>query len=100
CARCRAGLRRDLAAIHPAAGSRRYGETVSSQPRCPHCRHLLYLDALTCPNCEAEPRYHILTRQFYGIRNGQIVIDGQTWYTCSNREWNCNWLVWEDSPAG
>jgi len=73
---------------------------VSSQPRCPHCRHFLYLDTLTCPNCEADLGFHILTRQFYGIRHGQVVIDGQTWYTCSNREWACNWLVWEDAPAG
>ena len=55
---------------------------------------------LQCPNCEAELGYHLLTRQFYGVRNGQVVIDGQTWYTCSNREWDCNWLVREDAPAG
>jgi hypothetical protein len=73
---------------------------VSSQPRCPHCRHFLYLDALKCPNCEADLGYHILSRQFYGIRNNRVVIEGQTWYTCSNREWDCNWLVWEDAPAG
>ena len=58
---------------------------MSSQPRCPHCRHFLYLDALRCPNCEAELGYHILTRQFHGMRNNHTVIDGQNWYTCSNR---------------
>ncbi|WP_439593982.1 zinc-binding metallopeptidase family protein [Microbacterium sp.] len=73
---------------------------MSSQPRCPHCRAFVYLDALICPNCTAELGYHILTRQFHGIRNGRVVIDGQNWYTCSNREWDCNWLVWEDAPAG
>lgn len=73
---------------------------MSSQPRCPHCRHFVYLDALTCPNCEADLGYQILHRQFYGLRNGQVVIDEHTWYTCSNRDWDCNWLVREDAPAG
>jgi hypothetical protein len=73
---------------------------VSSQPRCPHCRHFLYLDRLTCPNCGADLGYHMLSRQFHGLRNNQTVIEGRTWYTCSNREWDCNWLVRDDAPAG
>ena len=60
----------------------------------------MYLDTLICPNCEAELGYHILSRQFLGVRNGYAVIDGIGWYTCSNREWGCNWLVWENAPAG
>lgn len=77
-----------------------YGEGVSSQPRCPHCRHFIYLDTLTCPNCEADLGFHIISRRFYGIRAGQTVIDGQTWHACSNRGWSCNWLVRDDAPAG
>jgi hypothetical protein len=73
---------------------------VSSQPRCPHCRHFAFLDALSCRNCGAELGYQILARQFLGIRNDRVVVDEITWYTCSNREWGCNWLVREDAPAG
>lgn len=71
-----------------------------AQPRCPYCRHFVYLNELRCPHCTGELGFHLLTRQFHGIRHGQTVIDGQTWYTCSNRIWNCNWLVWEEGPAG
>ncbi len=73
---------------------------MSSQPRCPHCRHFLYLDSLICPSCDAELGYHMLSRQFFGLRNNQVVIEDRTWYTCSNREWACNWLVRDDAPAG
>ncbi|WP_137843467.1 putative zinc-binding metallopeptidase [Microbacterium sp. 2FI] len=73
---------------------------MSSQPRCPYCRQFVYLDALRCPNCSAELGFHIVTRQFYGLRQGRTEIEGQNWYACSNRDWACNWLVWENAPAG
>lgn len=73
---------------------------MSSVPRCPHCRHFVYLDTLTCPNCAADLGYAILQREFVGLRGGQATIDGTTWYTCSNRGWDCNWLVREDASAG
>jgi hypothetical protein len=73
---------------------------VSSQPRCPHCRHFLYLDTLVCPNCGADLGFHMLSRQFYGLRNNQTMIADRIWYTCSNRSWACNWLVRDDAPAG
>lgn len=89
-----------LATTRRAPAPARYGEDVTSQPRCPHCRHFLYLDRLTCPECGADLGYSMLTRQFHGLRGNQTVIDGRIWYTCSNREWSCNWLVREDAPAG
>ena len=71
-----------------------------AQPRCPSCRQFVYLNALRCPKCDDELGYHLLKRQFFSLRRGQTVIDGQTWYACSNRGWDCNWLVWEGAPAG
>lgn len=72
----------------------------TSQPTCPHCEHFVYLDVLTCPHCQTTLGYHILSSQFHELTDGRAVIDGQTWYTCSNRSWDCNWLVREDGPAG
>jgi hypothetical protein len=53
-----------------------------------------------CPQCSAELGFHILSRTFAGLRGGKAVIDGSTWYACSNRAWGCNWLVRDDAPAG
>lgn len=69
-------------------------------PRCPFCRHLVLLDQLNCPKCDAELGFNVLRRQFHGLRNGKVDIDGVTWYACSNRDWLCNWLVREDAPSG
>lgn len=71
-----------------------------SEPRCPHCRSLVYLDALSCPECDGELAYDPTTLSFRGIRDQRAVIDGRTWFTCSNRIWLCNWLVRDDAPAG
>ncbi|MGA7148855.1 MAG: putative zinc-binding metallopeptidase [Microbacterium sp.] len=73
---------------------------MSSQPRCPHCRHFVYLDTLTCPNCEADLGYNIELREFFGLHHGRVQTGERTWYACSNRDWDCNWLVREDAPAG
>lgn len=70
------------------------------QPRCPYCRHFVNLDQLTCSNCDGEIGFHVLTREFQPVRAGVSVVDGVTWYTCSNRGWACNWLVRDDAPAG
>lgn len=73
---------------------------MSSAPRCPHCRHFVYLDALRCPNCEGDLGFHIISREFVGVRGGQALVDDTTWFTCSNRGWSCNWLVRDDAPSG
>ncbi|WP_438352847.1 zinc-binding metallopeptidase family protein [Microbacterium sp. CJ88] len=73
---------------------------MSPQPRCPYCRHFVYLDALTCPECDATLAYNMVERQFHGLRNGQTVIDDEVWHSCSNRGWGCNWLVRDDAESG
>ena len=77
-----------------------YGESVSSTPRCPSCRRFIYLDTLECPDCRTEVGLRIVDHLFVGIRDDRAVVDGVTWYTCSERDWGCNWLVREDAPAG
>ncbi len=73
---------------------------MSSTPRCPSCRRFVYLDTLVCPDCTTEMGLEVIERRFVGIRDGRAVVDGVTWYTCSERRWGCNWLVREDAPAG
>ncbi len=73
---------------------------MTPAPRCPTCRHFEYLDTLVCEYCGTELGFQLLTRRFYAVRDNRVVIDGATWYTCSNRGWGCNWLVREDAPAG
>ena len=73
---------------------------MTPTPRCPSCRHFVYLDTLDCPHCDAQLGYHFMERQFRGIHNDRVIIDGATWYACSQRDWLCNWLVHEDAPAG
>lgn len=73
---------------------------VITAPRCPHCRHFVFLDLLNCPGCGADVAFDIVTRQFAGLRDGKAVIDDVARYACSNRTWGCNWLVREDAPSG
>ncbi|MEJ1155589.1 zinc-binding metallopeptidase family protein [Microbacterium marmarense] len=73
---------------------------MSSQPHCPHCRRFVYLDTLVCPNCTTQLGYDLASRQFHSVVDGQVAIDSNLRFTCSNREWLCNWLVADDASAG
>lgn len=73
---------------------------MSTTPRCPSCRRFLTLDTLRCPTCRTDVGYQVIDRAFHPLRDDRVVIDGITWYACSQREWGCNWLVREDAPAG
>lgn len=71
-----------------------------STPRCPSCRRFIYLDTLVCPDCRTEVGFQILQRRFVSVRSGRATVEDVTWYTCSEREWGCNWLVRDDAPSG
>lgn len=73
---------------------------MSTTPRCPSCRRFIYLDTLVCPDCSTEVGFQILEQRFVSIRDDRVVVDDVTWYSCSERDWGCNWLVREDAPAG
>lgn len=78
----------------------RYGDPVSSTPRCPSCRRFVYLDTLVCPECGTEMGMQVIDRVFVALRDGRATGDDGTWFACSEREWGCNWLVRDDAPAG
>ncbi|WP_431803123.1 zinc-binding metallopeptidase family protein [Microbacterium sp. bgisy203] len=73
---------------------------MSTTPRCPSCRRFVYLDTLVCPACGTEMGLQVIERVFEAVHAGRTVVDGVTWFTCSERDWGCNWLVREDAPAG
>lgn len=77
-----------------------YGDHVSTTPRCPSCRRFVTLDTLACPDCGTEMGLQVISRAFIALRGDRASDDGTTWYTCSEREWGCNWLVRDDAPAG
>ncbi|AYG03779.1 zinc-binding metallopeptidase family protein [Gryllotalpicola protaetiae] len=60
----------------------------------------MFLDQLQCPGCGAELAFDAVGRQFHGVRDRKAADGSTTWYTCSNRQWGCNWLVDEDAEAG
>lgn len=59
---------------------------MSTTSRCPSCRHFVYFDALVCPSCGTELGFNLIERGFVGIHNDRAVVDGVTYYTCSQRE--------------
>ncbi len=73
---------------------------MSTTPRCPSCRRFVYLDTLECPDCGTELGFQVIRREFFALRDDRVSVDDAMWFSCSQREWGCNWLVREDAPAG
>jgi len=69
-------------------------------PRCPSCQSFAFLDTMECLACGAELGYRHSTRSFLLVHPEGTVADGETWRTCSNRSWGCNWLVADSEESG
>ena len=69
-------------------------------PRCPHCRGFAFLDWLACENCGTQLGFQHTSLQYLEARPEGTSADGDTWRTCSNRDWGCNWLVADGEESG
>ena len=69
-------------------------------PRCPHCQSFAFLDWTACGNCGVELGYRYTTLSFLPAHPEGTTVDGETWRTCSNRDWGCNWLVADSEESG
>lgn len=60
----------------------------------------MLLETHTCPACGTPVAYHPPSRTLVEAPGNDIVVDGGLWHLCANRrEWNCNWLV-ADQTSG
>jgi hypothetical protein len=69
-------------------------------PRCPECQSFAFLDALVCSACGTELGYRFDTLSFLAVHPEGTIVDDDTWRTCSNRSWGCNWLVADREESG
>ena len=69
-------------------------------PRCPDCQSFAFLDAMDCQSCGTELGYRFDTLSFLTVHPEGTIVDDDTWRTCSNRSWGCNWLVADIEESG
>ena len=48
---------------------------------------------MTCPSCELAIGIHVPSQEMLPALESGVERDGLTWFPCSNRSWECNWLV-------
>ncbi|CUR55840.1 conserved hypothetical protein [metagenome] len=58
--------------------------------RCPACDDLILFESLSCSRCAQEVGYHLPSGRMLPAGTS---IDGRDWVPCSNRTWQCNWLL-------
>lgn len=65
----------------------------------PGCPGLLFLESMACEACGTPVSYHPPGRTMVPAAP-DVVVDGQLWHPCTNRDWGCNWLAADGSGAG
>ncbi|ALJ21217.1 zinc-binding metallopeptidase family protein [Microbacterium sp. No. 7] len=69
--------------------------------RCTACGSFLILESLTCPRCGVAVGFHRPSLTFAVLADDlAVVIDGEEFHACSQRGWQCNWLVGESERSG
>ncbi|MDQ7992074.1 MAG: putative zinc-binding metallopeptidase [Propionicimonas sp.] len=67
---------------------------------CPTCAGLLFLESLRCEACGTEVAYHVPTAEMVAVTGRDIPVGERIWHPCSNRQWDCNWLVADETGTG
>lgn len=68
---------------------------------CPACGGYVEFEDLACRHCAADLAFHQPSHTFHVVdQTRSVTIDGARWFTCSNRTWQCNWLVVDDVGSG
>lgn len=68
--------------------------------RCPRCRHVAWLESLTCEGCGLELGFHPHSLTLAESDAAGVAVDGLTWVPCANRGLRCNWLAKADAEGG
>lgn len=70
---------------------------------CSACGSFLLLESLSCPRCGRQVALHWPSRTFFVLPDegvAEVVLGDERLYPCTQRDWQCNWLVGEDEGSG
>jgi len=66
--------------------------------RCPRCHHPAPVQALECISCGVAIGFHPARLAMVELTADGAAV-GEPWTACSNRGWDCNWLLPTDAEA-
>ncbi len=67
--------------------------------RCPRCDSLILFETLDCSECGLAVGFHPTSLSMRAADPGGVDLDGRRWVPCSNRSWQCNWLLAEEDSS-